>query len=124
MTNEKNSQLVIDLAKKFIESMQDIDKYWKRAFFRFNISDLMYGSIASYEGENGIFLVDPFAWDAMYSSMSKDGAKLFKSMEKSSGLFLLVVDSNFDYKVYFEFSNLERWKISKINGGTGIPEGI
>ena len=39
-------------------------------------------------------------------------------------LVLLVVDSSLDYRVNFEFEDMTKWKITKMDGGSGITEGI
>jgi len=39
-------------------------------------------------------------------------------------LFLLVTAPDFSYQIRFEFEDLNRWRISKLHGGTGVPEGI
>jgi len=42
----------------------------------------------------------------------------------TEGVFLLTVDSNNAYEINFEYKDMNRWKISKSDGGTGIPEGV
>jgi hypothetical protein len=46
------------------------------------------------------------------------------ALGKDRGLFLLVADSSFNYEIKFEYQDLQKWRISKIAGGTGVPEGI
>ncbi|WP_197664926.1 hypothetical protein [Acinetobacter venetianus] len=52
------------------------------------------------------------------------GQELLAAFDKTKGIFLLVIDSNFDYEINFEYHDINRWKISKLAGGTGVPEGI
>ena len=55
--------------------------------------------------------------------MNAMGCALLSSMNKSRGLFLLEVGNQDDYNIKFEFEDLDRWKISKLNGGSGVPDG-
>lgn len=35
-----------------------------------------------------------------------------------------MVDSSFEYEIKFEYEDMNRWRISKFDGGTGIPAGL
>ncbi len=59
-----------------------------------------------------------------YVSMDKKGRQLLKLLGKDTGVFVLIIDASFDYKIDFEYEDLSRWRISKLNGGTGIPVGL
>ena len=120
---EKQSEIVIDLAKEFIGTMQATNQKWKRAFFRFQLDSLKLGSIASYESENSTSLIDPFEQNSFYATMNNFGENLIRLLDKEQGVFLLTINSDFDYKIDYYFENMERWGISKMNGRTGIPEG-
>ena len=45
-------------------------------------------------------------------------------LAKERGVFLITVNANLEYDIKFEWNDLEKWKISKLDGRTGIPEGI
>ncbi|GAB7126174.1 hypothetical protein JCM19000A_06810 [Silvimonas sp. JCM 19000] len=59
-----------------------------------------------------------------FHPIAKKGQDLLAAPGKAEGVFLLVIDSNFDYEIKFEYEDLDRWKISKLGGGTGVPVGI
>lgn len=56
--------------------------------------------------------------------MNNLGVNLIHLLGKEQGVFLLTINSDFDYKIDYDFENMERWGISKMNGKAGIPEGI
>ena len=39
-------------------------------------------------------------------------------------LLLLVVDSNYDFELKYEYTELGKWATTKIDGGVGIPAGL
>jgi hypothetical protein len=120
----ESSAVVVDLAKDMIESMRKLDPAWERSFFRFRIEEFRYGSNASYVREADVFLIDPFEDDGFFDRMNEKSRSLFKQLNKKEGVLLLIANSLFDYEVKFEFEDLDRWQISKLNNGTGMPEGI
>ncbi|QND84421.1 Uncharacterized protein ChrSV_2194 [Chromobacterium vaccinii] len=54
--------------------------------------------------------------------MNDLGATLFKELGKSQGVFLLTIDAEFNYDINFEWKDLHRWEITKLDGGTGLPK--
>lgn len=56
--------------------------------------------------------------------MNAKSAELLKLLGKKRGVLLLSVDSQLNYDVKFEFEDVNRWKITKLNGATGLPAGI
>ena len=122
--NEEQALIVVELAKEFIGLVRSIEPKWNRAFFRFSTDEMKYGSNASYSFDSAVTLIDPFKCKPFFSSMNEKGKQLFRLIKKERGVLLLTVDSDFNYDTKFEYDNLERWKISKIDGGTGVPVGI
>jgi hypothetical protein len=47
--------------------------------------------------------------------------ELMQEMGKSAGLLLITVHKNFDYKIEFEYENMNKWNIRLLDGGIGIP---
>lgn len=122
--NDACTAIVINLAKKFIELTAKTDPKWEKAYFRFHFESLRYGSKCSYSiGQNG-FMFDIFKDSERHDELQEISVELVRELQKPSGLFLLTVDNSFNYNISFEWSNLDKWEISKISGGSGIPTDI
>lgn len=124
VVNETQASIIIELAKEFIEIVQGLDPKWNRAFFRFSIDEASFGSNASYQVESTVTLLNPFSCKTFFSNMNAKGEQLFQLSQKAKGVLLLTIDADFNFDTKFEYDDLARWKISKIDGGTGIPVGI
>jgi hypothetical protein len=72
----------------------------------------------------GVALVSSTRNAELLRALANTGNDLIRSLGKDRGVFLLTVDSNYDYNIQFEWDDLRRWQISMLNGGTGIPDGI
>lgn len=122
--SESATPLIIEIAKSFITLIRDIEPKWEKAYLRY----VSYGSNAeakaSYVHPSGIEIVNVLKNKGFFHPFTEKAQELLKAMGKEQGLFLLVTDSKFDYEFKFEYENLGRWRISKLDGGTGIPEGI
>jgi len=46
------------------------------------------------------------------------------SLGQDTGVFVLTVRANCDFNIQYEWDDLTRWKITKLEGGTGLPEGL
>lgn len=119
--NEESSAIVVELAKEFINALHQQYPKWREGYFRFSSEAFKYGSNGSCVHETGIELLDPFANAEVFARMNENGVKLFELFGKTQGVFLLKVDSSFKYDIQFDFENMARWRISKVNGGTGLP---
>lgn len=122
--NDVATEVVIKLAQEFIELMRTLEPEWTKAFYRFRLEGDRYGSNASYAVDSNISLIGALKWADFYDRMNAHGAKLLDILGKGQGVFLLTVDAEFDYDIKFEWDDLSRWEISKVNGGTGQPLGI
>jgi len=122
--DEERTALVIELAKEFMELARQFEPSWIKGYFRFCSDGSKYGSNASFASDSKVMLVDPFKYQPFFSSMNDKGLILLKALNKEQGLFLLTIDASYNYTINFEYENLDRWRITKINGGTGVPIGI
>lgn len=126
--NDRESEVTIELARALIETMQTHVPSWKKAFVRFSATDAQFGSNGSYVTDAGVFLFDPFELQSFFEKFNALGSELRELVSKKNGstfcVLLLTVDSSFEYKIDFENNNSNKWKISKINGASGIPEGL
>lgn len=122
--SDAQAVIVIELAKEFMELIRRVEPAWKKAYFRFSADGSRSGSNGSYESDGKMILIDPFKYDIFFKSMNEKSLRLLHILGKARAVVLLSIDSAFDYEIKFEYENFDRWKITKINGGTGVPEGI
>lgn len=74
----------------------------------------------------GVFLIDSFEEPDFFVVMNSMARKLWEAEPDPSKRFrvcLLVIDSSFDYTLKFENSDPSKWRITKLDGGTGLPIG-
>ena len=124
MIGEKESEVVIAMAKAFMDLMCRIDPEWQKGFFRFSLAPGRSGSVASYVARSNATIIDPFKNSQFFDAMNDNGSLLMSLLNKEAGVFLVSISNDFTYKVDFDFSAPDRWRISKFNGGAGIPEGF
>nr|EIT1518104.1 hypothetical protein [Acinetobacter baumannii] len=74
--------------------------------------------------ETGVEIIDVLKYKDFFQPVNMNGQELLAALGKIKGVFLLVIDANFDYEINFEYQDMNRWKISKLAGGTGVSEGI
>ena len=124
MITERTTPLVVDLAKSFTSLVRSIAPDWNKAYLRFCSQSSVSESKASYMHKSGVEIVDVLQFKDFFRGATAKGQELLAAIGKSEGLFVLIVDSSFDYEIKFEYSDMEKWRISKMKGGTGIPEGL
>ena len=107
-----------------MELAMRVDPAWERAFFRYSHEAGRRGSNASYEVQGTGNLIDAFVNRAAFHSLNETAERLFQSTGKQAGVILLIVDNNYDYDVKFEYSDMGRWMINKLDGASGIPAGL
>ena len=122
--DQEASVLVVELAKNLIAFMRDLDPSWESAYFRFSSEGFKYGSNGSYVAESKVSLIDPFESGDFFNKMNLLSLELLKSLGKEVGVLLLSANSAFNYEMKYEFQDMGRWRITKMNGGTGLPEGL
>jgi hypothetical protein len=122
--NEESSSVVIELAKEFIELVRLAEPKWTKAFYRFRSEGIRFGSNGSYVVDSNVMLISALKNARFYDNMNRKGARLLELLGKSQGVFLLTIDAEFNYDIKFEWVDLHRWEITKLNGRTGVPEGI
>lgn len=122
--DQEASAIVVGLAKNLIAFMRDLDPSWKSAYFRFSSEGFKYGSNGSYVTGSTVSLIDPFESGDFFNKMNSSSLELLKLLGKEKGVLLLSADSSFNYEMKYEFQDMGRWRITKMNGGTGLPEGI
>ncbi len=121
---DEETALITDLGKNFIERMMDVEPAWKNAYFRFVAQDIGNGCSASYEHGSKVELLDLHANEDFVDVMMEKSSRLAELSGKEKMVLLLNVTSDFDFNIHFEHEDLERWKITKQNGQSGLPMGI
>lgn len=124
MINDDASSLVVEIAKKFITLMMGVEPQWEKAYLRFSCNNSVAELKASFVSETGVEIIDVLKYKDFFHPMNMQGQELLAALGKIKGVFLLVIDAKFDYEINFEYQDMNRWKISKLAGGTGVPEGI
>lgn len=122
--NDTASALIVELAGDYIGFLSELEPRWCKAYCRLYINESHSRAQASYEFDTRVELVSAVTWPDFYDRMLGYGAKLFAALEQKRGVMLLTVDLDYNYKVDFEWDNLNRWEITKMDGATGRPEGI
>ena len=120
-SKEKESDLIIHLAKKFIGELNEIEPEFERAFYRFYVEDRMYESSSSYTTSDDVYIVSAFDSAEFFEDMDKMCLELMQEMQKVPALLLLSIDKNFDYKIQFEYADFNKWNISLLDEASGIP---
>ncbi|HSI18469.1 MAG TPA: hypothetical protein VK980_11905 [Sphingomonas sp.] len=113
-----------EIAKDFIRCLHRVAPDFERAFFRFKLEPEAYGSNASYISGAAILLVDPFENSAFFENANERVRSLLHTFGKTRAVALLTVDASFDYKIDFDWNDLDRWRITKVDGASGIPAGL
>lgn len=121
------SPVVIALAKELIAAMQRINPTWERAYWRFVSAEKQYGSNASYSASSAVTLISTLSESQLFHNLNDLGRQLWESESDPNRKFcvcLLVVSSDFDYEIKFEQRDKHKWRITKLDGRSGIPEGL
>ncbi|MCC4590167.1 hypothetical protein LL974_03335 [Xanthomonas campestris pv. cannae] len=124
MIASETTPLIIGLAKDFISVVSKVDPAWDFGYFRFSLQDSYSESKASCAYKSGVEIIDVLKFKYFFHEANAKGREILSSMGKSEGVFLLVIDSKFNYEIKFEYTDMDKWRISKIGGGTGIPVGL
>ncbi|BEP64499.1 hypothetical protein GmRootV213_50530 (plasmid) [Variovorax sp. V213] len=121
--NKRDSEIVVELAQTFAGLMLEKFPGWSRAFFRFYIDELQDGASASFERAGEVTLLSAMREGPFYDRM----AELARELHEGGVIFkvlLLTMHSNLDYRVDYEHKDSDRWRITKLDGATGIPLGL
>ncbi len=124
MIKEEATPIIVDLAKSFVSLMQGLASDWSTAYLRICSREAMSEAKASYVHRSGVQIIDVLEHKEFFHAAAAKGRDLLAALEKSAGLFVLIVDSALDYEIKCEYDDMNKWRISKIKGGTGVPEGL
>lgn len=121
--SKRDSELVVELAQTCAGFMLERFPGWSRAFFRYYIDELQDNASASFERAGEVTILSAVKEGAFYERMTESAREL-REGGVSFKVLLLTMNSNLDYRVDYEQFNPDRWKITKLNGATGIPVGL
>ena len=124
---QEGARVQIDLVRAVVEHMRATDDTWKEAFVRFQALDRVTTAKASYVAERGVFIVDVIQARLFMKEVQTFGERLVGLASEDGNtacLFLLAVDCKLRYEFVYEWTDFDRWRISKLDGGTGRPEGF
>jgi len=124
MTTDETTLLVLDITKSFIELLRGIEPKWNKSYFRLWLQESVSETKGSYLHGNKVETICVYKHNEFFAFMNDKGQKLMNIMGEKEGVFLLSVDSSNSYEINFEYKDLNRWKISKMDGGTDIPQGM
>jgi hypothetical protein len=124
MNHEKAAPLVVKLAKEFISLVRDIDPEWRKAYLRFSDFDAVAEAKASYRTDSKVVILDVRKYRQFFDDALEQGAGVLSALGRGEGVVLLEVNCDFDYEFHFEYEDRNRWSISKLSGGTGVPAGM
>jgi hypothetical protein len=119
--------IITALAKEFMTAMLRIDPDWERAYWRFESSAKEYGSNASYVAASEVSLISALDESDLFDELNALGRELWQAEslgEKRFLVCLLIITADFDYEIKFEWEHADRWWITKLDGKSGLPEGI
>ena len=121
---DESAPIVVELAKEFMEFIRCLEPRASHAYFRFEYEELRDRCNGSYVTEGGATIINAVRHGAFFASMAEKARRLMHAHQKTRGVFLLIIDAQFDYEIRFDWDNLQRWIITKLNGRTGIPDGL
>ena len=124
MISDTATPFAVGLAKALVKLAQEVEPDWRHAYMRVCIREGVVEAKASYVHASGAKLFDVLQHKDFFHSATREGRELIAALGKERGVFLLIVDSTMNYEFKFEDVNLDRWRISKMGGGTGVPEGL
>ncbi len=122
--NAVATAVLVELAKDFISLVREIAPNWASAYYRFRSGGARYGSNTSYLAESNVSIIGALRCGDFYERMNARGVELLEDLGKSRGVFVIIIDYEFNYDFKFEWDDLSRWEIAKLYGGTGLPSGI
>ncbi len=125
--SQKSAELTIELAKTFAAEMRGIGAPWIKAYMRFEAGDEWCGCKGSYTTEDGTTLLDVFKHKELMRRFQELGPQLREALSHNGKKFcvtLLTIDSEMNYEFLYEYNDTNKWEISKMDGGSGVPEGV
>jgi hypothetical protein len=127
-TAQEVAAIETELTKEFVHLMNEAQPGWSRAFVRFEATENSYGSQGpSYEQDSEMRILDSMkhpARSTLLRWMGEQVQRLFLLQRTPRAVLVLAVTPDGRCEMKYEYRNLSRYRITLIDGGTGIPEGF
>jgi len=123
---DQSTELTIEWAKLLVGEMQSMGALWKKAFLRAEVGGDYQKSNGSFVLQDEIRLSDVRQHRAMFAATQRIAEQLREATANDGRKFcvaLLIVDSEFNYEIQYEYNDSTRWAITKLEGASGVPAG-
>ncbi len=118
-----STPIVIELARETMAFLQDNAPGWTAGYMRVMRQPDQTSTNGSWAAGSRVEIISAMKHD-VYRRIEALGERLMAAMGRQRGVFLLVVQSDFSYEIKFEWDDLDRWIITKLDGATGLPAGL
>src|SRR5271165_3355141 len=95
--NESRAELVVDISRRFMDLLRQLEPNWKTGYLRFRLDSTRYGCTASCDIGSDVLMIDAVKNDQFFAHISEQGRKFLRNLGKSRGVFILVADSSSKY---------------------------
>lgn len=125
MNNEAASSIISTIAESVAIILNTSMPNWEKAYLRASYNKGNSEAKISYVSGNNVTIVNVLEHSDFFSSLLKNVEILSEAIEKEKFLSLLILDKEkMNYEVLFEYKKMSKWGITKLNGGSGVPEGL
>ncbi|WP_423392069.1 hypothetical protein [Burkholderia sp. LMG 21824] len=126
--NERATELLIELAQHVVEQMRVHFPGWNEAYVRLEApSDSQFGGRASYRSGTCVELIASTVHKEFFAGVLRILPDLRNALENNGRKFcvgLFRVNSHLQYQMDYEWNDPARWNITKLNGRSGLPDGL
>lgn len=126
--NDQATALTVDLAKHVVGYMRTAFPSWHEVYVRIDApTDSQRGVRVSYVDANGVTIIDVMEHRQLIAGIMDIAPQLRESLTNNGRKFcvgLFRANAKFDYRIDFEWRDLNKWAITKLRGATGLPVGL
>lgn len=126
--NDQATELVRELGRQAIHLVRETSPDWQQVYVRYSApSDSESGWKGSYVTSSGIHIFDVLQAPERGQQILHFGRLLREAMANEGKKFLVCLiraNSDFDFQSDFEWKDEAKWNLTKLRGGTGLPEGL
>lgn len=123
---DRSSELIIELAKALVTEMRVANPDWQEAFVRMQAGAGYFEVKCSYVLPTGPKILNILDHKPFIARLQQIGIKLQDTLPQSTVPFcvaILRVGADMNYEMQYEYEDERRCGISKLNGGSGLPDG-